>query len=300
MSMAGRFELSNEARLDALESLVSSRWLTVSGNFVQSGGEAVLDNLEVVVLGRYEMSGGSLSSRNFQMHGGRFELAGGRMAPGYFRIRPPQQPDDLAGVFTVRGGTLVLDQGISENSLGIDFESGAWTLDVPSGIAALDTSRMSDVSAATLRTGPNSLVVLPAGVELSDFATVDAQGMVHRNGTTLTIPQGRTVSGGGNLSDYVAVEGTLRNEEIDNPYASDLNLNGGVSVGPTASVDLGDGTLIANGRASELRGGELRASSIYVGHRQAWRIQHSAEFAGANNTFLDMTVGMALGVRKYK
>ena len=93
------------------------------------------------------------------------------------------------------------------------------------------------------------------------FGTYVNAGATHTAGTELTIPAGQRMTAGAALADHVTCEGEL----ASGGYAGALNLNGGVTVSGTGTVNLGAGSLIVNGTASGMDGGSLAAQNHYVG-----------------------------------
>src|SRR5690606_1786693 len=80
------------------------------------------------------------------------------------------------GFVEVSSGTLALKNSITPGGAPLQFFPGPWTLDVQAGMASLWNASMPDVSQSTLITAPETLTILPAGIQVSNFAAANIQG----------------------------------------------------------------------------------------------------------------------------
>ena len=84
--------------------------------------------------------------------------------------------------------------------------------------------------------------------------------IVHQAGSALDISSAYSIYGIGSINDHVNCQGTLA---ATTGYS--INLNGGLNISGTGSVNLGTGTLYVNDTISGMSGGSLNASYQYVG-----------------------------------
>ena len=209
------------------------------GVFTQTGGvNTVSTALEVFRL--YTLSGtGQLDARTINVNNtSSFQQSGGTVTAKALNVK-------AGGLYSFSSGTLELNRGFTCPGT-LDFQDQPTTLSFPvSGIINLTSpSGIVNASEASLVAGPNTLITYdPASPPETLFKNVSTSGLTHATGSSLVIPEDRTIVGWGTVNDFVDCRGTLT---TDDP-AGALYLNGGLAVGAHSRVDLGTGGLYIRG-----------------------------------------------------
>jgi hypothetical protein len=278
--------------------------ISSSPNVRQSGGTLISRETEVNQDAVYRAQGGIAEHDSlFARRGGVIEISGGEVHVGRLFLNPPDEFGNAAGRARVLGGTLAFHNSILNGSSPIDFQSGAWTLDVRGGITSLYNAQMPDVSQAILKTSAGTLTILPAGVSATAFADADTQGIVHTAGSPLTIPVDEVVHGMGDIPDRLIVEGQLiaRDSSTDSSVDPAINAQNGIRVLAGGAAKLGRGHVTVRDEVSGLFGGDLRANRITVGTPGAPGkfVQTGGVFDDEDNSSdsPELRIGHAVGAR---
>ncbi len=235
-----------------------------SGNFTQSGGyNRVNGTLSLGyssgAAGTYNLSGSGVLSAFTEAIGvsgtGALIQTGGSNSAGFLSIGNLSR-------YQFSGGTLQLS-GAGLTSQGIFDATGSTGLLNVTGGATVDLSRATLVNTGSMsmNLGPNSLLLLPAGIDpATAFASLNNQGTTHVGGTVLTILPGQRFTGTFTLADFVNCQGTLV------ASSGPINLNNGLVVSGTGNVNLSQGQLVVNDVNSGISGGQLATSVQFVGN----------------------------------
>ena len=272
----GATELSGTGQLAARDQ-------HVDGLFRQSGGTNTALFVFVAPMAQYLLSGGLLQVDGQFQNPGATELSGtGQLAAreetvdGLFRQTGGTNTAtyvSVPGRYELHGGTLQVSAGFN-NEGTTDFGNGPAVLRATDAIVNLARpgSSLLGTGGASLEIGPNSLLIVPAGVDpATAFAHYSNAGMVHTAGTTLVVPAGQGFSGWGWIDDHVECEGA-----ITAGTGGFINLNSGLLLSGAGRVDLGWGGLTVDDAASGQSGGSLAAFNEYIGNADTGVFTHSA------------------------
>ena len=150
----------------------------------------------------------------------------------------------------------------------------------------LSSGTCQNLRSTTLTMGPNSLLIVPAGFDLSTgVASNSTFNLTHTAGTTLVVPAGNGFAGSGTINDPVDCQGT-----ISAAASGSHDINGGLMLSGTGQVNLGNGnfntgsgSITTNDAISTMSGGSLSASFHYVGSAGTGSFTQSG---GTNASFL--------------
>ena len=235
-----------------------------TGSFTQTGGTNSPQQLYVGCNpgsnGTYTLRGGTLSTMTesvaYNVTYGEswtspalFQQSGGLNTTGAIYV-------GASGTLQLSGGTLQLNGRMLD--LGVFDGGGGSGVMRAGGQSFIDLSHASIVNAGSMSVsvGTGSLVIVPSGFSTATgFGSYSCLGITHTAGTTLVVPAGQSVSGGGTIADPVVCMGTI--------YG--VNLSGGLILSENGSVNLATGVLTTNGPASLLASGSLAAGSHSIG-----------------------------------
>ncbi len=174
------------------------------------------------------------------------------------------------GTLQVSGGTLQVSGGLQDWGL-LDCGGGTGTISVSSSSIVDLTGSVANAASTSLSVGPNSLVIVPAGFNPSQyFLTYSNSGITHTAGTPLTVAAGQTILGWGTIGDSVNCQGTIGDGR------GTIYLSGGLALAGTGNVNLGSGALLTDSASSTMSGGQLTTSNEYVGYYGAGGFAQSA------------------------
>ena len=239
-----------------------------NGTLTQSGGSSILSyglllGCHPGYSGTYNLSGSAVLSANSEFVGfsgtGTLNQTGGSNSVSYLTI-------SSLGRYQFSGGTLQVASPGLVNQGVFDATGSTGVLNV-AGSAIVDLSQAALVNTGSMSVciGPNSLLLLPAGFNpATAFSSYSNMGLTNNLGTTLTVLPGQGFAGGGSLPDFVDCRGTIL--ATNNNVGVAINLNAGIFVSGTGSVNLGGGTLTVNNALSGISGGSLSAGMEYVGN----------------------------------
>ncbi len=234
-----------------------------SGTYSLSGQGVLIapsENVGVIGTGLFSQSGGMNSAASLSIGSfGRYRFSGGTLQLGGFLNQGVLDATQCAGLLAI---------------------SGSQVLDL-SRIVLVDTGSMS------LSIGPGMLSLVPAGFNPTAFRSYVNQGITHYAGTPLTISSSQAYSGVFKLDDLLNCQGT-----ITTPSGGSSNLNCGVVVSGTGSVNLGGGAFIADNAASGMTSGSLAATYGYVGYAGTGTF---AQSGGTNSAGSAPNGGLYLG-----
>ena len=248
-------------------SATSYEYVGVSGTgaVTQSGG---INNISSsLVLGSHLGSSGSYNLGGYGQLSAASEFVGCNLgATGFFQQTGGVNAASFISIgnngrYVLSGGTLdVAANGGFANSGAVDFTNSTATLAAGgSCIVDLSQANLTNVAAMSVTIGANSLLVIPAGFDPStEFAHYSSLGLTHTFGTTLTVPAGQGFGGSGSISDPVNCQGTITGGTI--------NLNGGLTLSGSGTIQLGSGNLTTNDLLSSISGGTLSVANHYVGN----------------------------------
>ncbi|MGD0515897.1 MAG: autotransporter-associated beta strand repeat-containing protein [Thermoguttaceae bacterium] len=202
------------------------------------------------------MDSGSLSSY-YQYIGsigtGTFSQTGGTNTTKYIKIY-------ASGTYTFTAGTLIINGGI-ENQGVWDLSNSSAVINASSSIVDLSNATLTNAGNVSWNLDAHSLLIVPAGFDPATyFKSYANTGLVHQSGSTLNISTAYSIYGIGSINDHVVCQGTLGSYST---YF--INLNGGLTISGTGSVNLGSGTLYVNDAISGMDGGSLSSYYQYVG-----------------------------------
>ncbi len=188
------------------------------------------------------------------------------------------------GRYRYGGGTLEIGSGgFANRGLAVfDGMGSSGTLTVAgSSIVNFSSGTIQNVGAMSMTVGPGSLVLVSTAFNPANaFHYYSNLGLTHTIGTTLTISPGQSFAGCGSIEDLLDCQGTvssLANQGID--------LEGGVAITGTGSVNDGSGTVVvSNSRSS------IIAGSLYAGEEDVVSGGSFAQSGGTNTTGL-LTLG---------
>jgi len=197
----------------------------------------------------------------------------------------------VAGTYTFSGGTVRVDHGFVLTGTMKDF-ANVKTLDATDASkpgALIDLS--AGTFAGTLVTGANSMVLYGAG---GLPAGVTGTALSHAVGTTMTITASQGWQGWGTVKDHVNCAGTIDAGLSALGETGWLNLEGGLNVTGTGSVNVGGttgafpskGHVYVDDTISGMSGGQISGGYMIVGHNSAGTFTHTA----GTNTIGDLWI----------
>lgn len=164
--------------------------------FIQAGGAHTTNVLRLD--GTYSLSSGDLTVGRESDIYGLFQHTGGTHTTPWLRVVDHTGGYEwTGGDLNVTAGWVVRDDGSSPSPVPFTFPSSPRTMAI-NGIVDIGAHTFTNADKVSLQLGPQSLLIVDAGYDpASEFASFSNQGLTHVNGTTLTIPAGRTVTGAG-------------------------------------------------------------------------------------------------------
>jgi autotransporter-associated beta strand protein/T5SS/PEP-CTERM-associated repeat protein len=241
--------------------------LTVNGNgtfsdqFNQGGGTNASSNLFLSASNAaYFLNAGLMAVPNQQSYGYFSQSGGTNMATFLYNDSE----------YTMTAGALQINGGFQDDVGGSLFGNGD-NVAITASNSIVDFSNGSVVgfmSGGSLSIGPNSLLLLPAGLNIAaDFKYFSNLGYTHVVGTTLTVLAGETINGVGTINDPVICQGTIN---VTNGFFG-IYLNDGLNISGTGSVNLGYGELnigstSGTAAASGMSGGYLSTYYMIIGY----------------------------------
>ncbi len=277
-----------------------------SGTFSQSGGtNNVMNNGPLYVgseqfgivqgsSGSYSLGGSAVLSAGAEYVGysgsGTFNQSGGFNSTGTLYI-------SSQGRYQFSAGTLQL------TSAGFGLENhGIFDATGSSGLLTVAASSILDLTTAVLvnsgsmsvSMGPDSLLLLPAGLDpTTAFASFSSQGLIHNVGTPLTVLPGQGFVGTATITDFVSCQGAISSQwsTTNQSGTGSINLRGGVAVSGTGNVNLGNGAFTADSPQSGVSGGVLTASTGYVGYSATGTFTHTGGTVNVNDLYLGYNAG---------
>lgn len=251
---------------------------TLDGGTLEAGWVSIADtgnNLFRHLSGTAMIAGLSVGTDAYVVRPGAYELGGagsphlmaGRMTVGSLGTFSQDSGAadfdyySLAGTHEFTAGSLQINKGWAHSGT-LSF-GGATSISI--GDALVDLSlggTFAGGAAASLTTGPKSMVILPAGFdESAAFGGGVAYGnLTHIRGQTMEIFDGQQWEGWGTVADHVVSSG-----DIDATSGGWLDFIDGVNVGGDAYVNLRAGDLLVEDLTSGITGGEFAADYIYIG-----------------------------------
>jgi fibronectin-binding autotransporter adhesin len=165
-----------------------------------------------------------------------------------------------SGTYTLTGGTLNINGGLLNYGTW-DLSNSTAVINMSSSIIKLSGTILTTGENAVLNIDAHSLLIVPSGHSAGEyFATINNSGIIHQAGSTLNISSAYSIYGIGSIDDHVNCLGML-----STPSDHYIDLNGGLTVSGTGSVNLGNGILYVNDTISGMDGGSISAKYQYVG-----------------------------------
>jgi autotransporter-associated beta strand protein len=254
----GTYNLSNSGNLSASVEYIGK---DSTGTFTQTGGTNSITNYFFVGQdsgsnGTYNLSGSGQLTSVYEYIGnlgtGLLLQTGGINSTNYIKI-------GTNGTYTLSGGTLNINGGFVKQGI-LDLSSSSAAIHVSSSIINLSGSIIANGTSASIDIDENSLLILPIGFDPSQyFAVYKNDGITHQVGSTLEIPTTRSIYGIGEINDHVNCQGNL-----SATLSYYINLNGGLTITNTGSVNLGTGNLYVNDVLSGMTDGTLNEGNLYI------------------------------------
>jgi fibronectin-binding autotransporter adhesin len=273
---SGTYNLSGTGQLSAsFEDIGRSG----TGTFTQTGGtNSITYDLDLGYnsgsSGTYNLSGtGQLSacSEYIGYSGtGTFTQTGGVNTATYIKIGTNGKYALTAGTLNISGGGGFENQGIW------DLSNSSALINATSAIVDLSSAVLTNAQNASLNLDAHSLLIVAGGFDPAGYFTSYANaGLLHQTGSTLDISPAYSIYGAGSISGHVNCQGTF---SATSGYA--INLNGGLTISGTGTVNLVSGGLYVNDATSGMSGGKLNAHNQYIGSTGAGTFTQS----GGTNT----------------
>ena len=289
----GSYGLSGSGLLSAANEYIG---YSGTGAFAQSGGTNNAGS-ELSLgwysgsSGTYGLSGSGLLSTSTLIVGnsgaGTFAQTGGSNSAGFLSI-------GSSGYYQFSGGTLQVNAGLANQGV-FDGTGNKGSLSAANSIVDLSAGTLQNVQnvkSLSVKIGSNSLLLVPTGFNpATAFGSYSNAGFTHTVGTTLTMSAGTGFSGNGDITDYVNCQGT-----IAAATGGWIDLDGGVAVSGSGSVNLGQGNFTAIGTPSSITSGSLSANMGSIGGLSGNGTFNQS--GGTNNitgAFGELHVGEALG-----
>ncbi len=255
----GTYNLSGSGKLSANNEEIG---FYGTGNFTQTGGTNTISNalrlgFTTGSTGTYNLSGSGQLSASSEYLGesgtGTFTQTGGTNSATYTKI-------GTSGTYNLSAGTLNINGGL-ENQGVWNLSSSTAVINMSSSILNLTGTIQATAGNATLNIDAHSLLIVPSGHNAGEyFATINNSGIIHQAGSVLDISSAYSIYGIGSIDDHVNCQGSL---SATSGY--DINLNGGLTISGTGSVNLRSGNLSVNDSISRMDGGSLNVRYQYVG-----------------------------------
>jgi fibronectin-binding autotransporter adhesin len=241
------------------------------GSFTQTGGTHSVGSLHVggyasLANANFSLSGSALLSAGTEeigyadLFGGTstFTQTGGTNTAGFVGIHALYTLSD--GLLNVTAGlTNRGNYGLSANGV-LDLAGGSASVKASSAIVDLAGGALQNTQNATLTIDANSLLIVPKGyVPRDHWANYSNDGILHEDGTALTISAGRAVYGTGTIYDHVNCEGGT----LTAAAGSYIKLYGGLSLSEPGVVNLGTADGVLGGNAT-ISGGSLTVQNVRI------------------------------------
>jgi hypothetical protein len=203
---------------------LSAGSLSMGGTFRQSGGTSNIGLVDAIGAGgsRFELTGGDATTRAIWL-GKRatgstnavLSQTGGTLRSDSFDVSP-------RGRYEFSGGTLEVTRRLISAGV-IDLSNAPVAVNIANG-ALVDFARfwgssggvlftggqLLNAANATITAGTNSFINFPAGFDIdAGIGTLTSQGIVHIDGTPVTIPAGRRIGGSGGIAGDVTNHGVI-------------------------------------------------------------------------------------------
>ncbi|KKL62992.1 hypothetical protein LCGC14_2179600, partial [marine sediment metagenome] len=263
--------------LEADELLVTQILSHGIATFDQADSDAQVTVNDFLVVGRggsqygeYMLRAGNLTVNGYEVIGstggqGLFQQTGGVHRAARISVRSSYGNTSR---FELLGGTLTVVTAMDLRGGGeLSFPSPGGEL-IFEDQASADFSRGSLIGAgnAIINGGAESLIIFPAGFDpYSQLGSYTNPGITHISGSTLLVPDGKTVRFVGILDDHVICEGRL---------AGSMDLADGVEVGSNGLLEVGQGTITVRDHVSGIDGGAIFAKELAVGAGTAATFRH--------------------------
>jgi hypothetical protein len=289
---SGTYALSGDGQLTVTSSIsdhnVGNEYVggDGAGTFNHSGGANTISNSLCVggAKGIYNLSGtGQLSATNEYIDGrgdtALLQQTGGANTASYISIGTKGRYNFTAGTLQLNGS--LINQGV------FDFAGGSGIWNIAHGITNISSGNLPiNTQAASLNVDANSLLIVPTNYHpAAAFLHYSNAGILHYAGTTLTVPEGKTISSSGqsSIEDHVNCQGT-----IAAGTGGGISLTGGLTVSGNGNVSLGGGALRNKDDSSGISGGSLSGASQMVGSSGAGTFTHTG---GTNTLSTNLYVG---------
>ena len=243
-----------------------------SGTFTQSGGSnTIFGNLSLGRIaggsqqnpsnGTYTLTGTGRLSATAEFIGyapgsvAFFDQTGGTNAMTFLST-------GTGGRYRLAGGSIeIIGGGFSNQGV---FDGGNMSTVINMGRSAIvNFSKGSIINAGSLSlfTGADSLVIVDPGFDpASVFGTYSNLGMTHTQGSTLIVPASQGFCGSGWIDDPVECHGSITANT-----GGFVSLSNRLLLSDSGTINLGDGILTTNDRASTISGGSLVVTDQFVG-----------------------------------
>jgi autotransporter-associated beta strand protein len=253
---SGTYNLSGSGQLGAGQEYVG---YPGTGSFAQSGGTNSASYLYLGFnagsTGAYHLSGGQVNVLSESVGGGgagSFVQSAGSNSVSLLSIQN-------TGNYQLAGGTLQINGALLSQGV-LSGGNAAATLAV-NGVLDLTAGSLENLSNVSLNMGTNSLLIVPAGYNVSaEFGSFASLGLTHTLGTTLNVPAGQGFVGWASISDPVNCQGSIAAAP-----SGAIDLSGPLTISGTGRVSLGNGNVITNDSLSTINGGTLYSSNHFVG-----------------------------------
>ncbi len=234
--------------------------------------------------GTYNLNGtGQLSAQiedvGYNSTTGVFQQTGGVNTAGLLTIASN-------GRYLFSAGTLQLNGGMNNGGV-FDGGNGAGTL-IGNGIIDL-SGNLQNVGSMNVSLAAGSLLIVPAGFDpTTGFGNLSgaSSSIIHTAGSPLVLPAGQGFGGCGSINDPVNCQGT-----ITAAASGWIELNNGLTLSGTGTINLGRGTVTVNDAVSTISGGSLSGYGVAVGNAGTGTLTHS----GGTNTVAEIFLGYSLG-----
>ena len=191
---------------------------------------------------------GTLPSNSYVGGTGTFKQTGGTNTARYVIVKEGCR-------YELTGGTLNVTQMDLFGTL--DFGNGDATLSGSGAIVNLAGGTVLNTSNATLTIGPNSLLVVPQGMDpATAFHEYHNAGTLHVAGQPFVVGPTETFSLTGGIDEVVQVRGSIAMAS-----GKSLNLNKGLIL-DGGTVDLGSGNLTIKAPGSAINGGSAKVQQL--------------------------------------
>jgi hypothetical protein len=194
------------------------------------------------------------------------------------------------GEYRFTGGVMEVSGGL-DNRGKLDFGGGAGTLRATGAIVNLAQPGgiLQNTEGATVEIGATSLLIVPAGFNpQTAFAHYDNAGFLLTAGTTLVVPEGRSIIGCGAIPDRVDCRGSI---SVSSGSYDALRVDNGITISGAGSVKLGYGDLTVEDSLSGMSGGTLSCTYHYVGKSGTGSFSHSGGSSTPQRIYLGYNAG---------